>query len=68
MNEQLTLKDYKQMEKNRVYYFDNLSVVYDGKTLLSHYSQELFWHPFDENEEWFVKWKGRELTITDKYR
>ncbi|MDT0160345.1 hypothetical protein [Bacillus sp. AG4(2022)] len=62
----LTLKDYRDLEVNRIYYFDNLKLVFDGKNLLSKYPMERYWHPFYE-DEWFEKWKDRELTKTDKF-
>lgn len=67
MEKTLTLSDYRDMEINRIYYFDNLRLVFDGNILLSKYPIESFWHPFYEDGEWFEKWKDRELTKTDKF-
>ncbi|MFD0050038.1 hypothetical protein ACFVHQ_11975 [Actinomycetes bacterium NPDC127524] len=54
------------MEVNKIYYFDNLRLVFDGERLYSKYPMEAFWHPFDGQEEWFQKWKDRELIKTGK--
>lgn len=67
MTEQLKLKDYKKMELNRIYKFDNLFLSYDGEILLSHYTQEEFWYPFYETDKWFITWKDRDLTKTDNF-
>ena len=60
------LKDFEQLPVNRIYRFDNLSVVWDGSMLLSKYPQEIMWHPWDTKDEWFEKWKERELTDTGR--
>lgn len=62
----MKLKDYRNLEVNRIYYFDNLSVVFTGDILLSKYPQETMWYPWDK-DEWFIKWQERELTETSKF-
>ena len=59
----MKLRDYEQMEVNKVYHFDNMEIAKDKDGgLYSHYPQfEEFWYPFSTNDMWFEKWKDREL-------
>lgn len=63
----LKLKDYKQMEIDRVYLVGNLFLVFDGVKLLSKYPSEIMWHPFSEFDDFFIRIKDRELSETDKF-
>lgn len=54
-----TLKDYKKLEIDKIYIFDNLRVLFDGKQLLTKYPQEAFWYPLDGS--YFERWKDRTL-------
>lgn len=59
----MKLKDYEKMEVNKIYHFDNMEIqrLEDG-TLLSHYPQhETMWYEFYTDDEWYEKWKDREL-------
>ena len=59
----MKLRDYEQMEVNKIYHFDNMEIkkIEDG-TLLSHYPQyEEMWYPFFTDDKWYEKWKDIEL-------
>ncbi len=60
------LMDFEQLPINRIYRFDNLFVVWDGSMLLSKYPQETMWYPWDISDQWFEKWKDRELIDTGR--
>lgn len=61
----LKLKDFKEMEVDRIYRVGNLYLVFDGTKLLSKYSSEIMWHTLSEFDDFFIKIKEMKLVKTD---
>ncbi|WP_442636514.1 hypothetical protein [Rossellomorea marisflavi] len=59
---QLTLKEYKEMEEDRIYKLDDQYLVFDGNKLLIKYPEAWFWEPIYETSEDFVS-KGDKVII-----
>lgn len=61
---QLTLKEYKEMEVDRIYKLDDQYLVFDGNKLLIKYPEAWFWEPIYETNEEFVRLRGNVIVET----
>lgn len=57
----ITLKDYRKLEVDKIYIFDNLLVRFDGEALLTKYAQETMWYEMEEGNSYFMEWADRIL-------
>lgn len=57
----ISLKDYKKLEVDKIYIFDNLLVRFDGEALLTKYSLETMWYELEESNSHFISWSDKVL-------
>ncbi|GLI82537.1 hypothetical protein ANABIO32_02240 [Rossellomorea marisflavi] len=63
---QLTLKEYKEMEEDRIYKLDDQYFVFDGNKLLTNYPGAWFWEPIYETNEDFISQRDKVMIKTNE--